>query len=74
MKRWTAQIFFGTVPFQGEAPLQIMGAVTSGTRPDRLKSPRMEDDIWNLIQKCWTSKPSERPMMVEVVKTLTLPA
>ncbi|KAF8331209.1 kinase-like domain-containing protein, partial [Amanita rubescens] len=63
-------IFFDTVPFQGEGLLQIIGAVTSGTRPDRLESPRMEDNLWNLIQKCWTSKPLERPTMREVVKTL----
>ncbi|KAF8328316.1 hypothetical protein F5887DRAFT_151059 [Amanita rubescens] len=63
-------IFFDTVPFQGAGLLQIIGAVTSGMRPDRLESPRMEDNVWNLIQKCWTSKPLERPTMGEVVKTL----
>ncbi len=70
----TAQIFFNTVPFQGKGQLQVMAAVTNGMRPDRLESPRMEDNVWNLIQKCWTSKPSERPTMGEVMKTLTLPA
>ena len=71
MKRWIAQIFFDTIPFQGEGPLQIMAAVTSGARPGRLESPGMEDNVWNLIQNCWTSKPSERPTMGEVVNTLT---
>jgi len=59
-------IFFNTV--QDSQP---PGSVAGGARPDRLRSPKMEDDTWNLIQSCWKPKHSERPTMEEIVKTLT---
>ncbi|KAF8331203.1 kinase-like domain-containing protein [Amanita rubescens] len=59
-------IFFNTVQDS-----QTPGSVASRARPDRLRSPKMEDDTWNLIQSCWKSQPSERPTMEEIAKTLT---
>ncbi|KAF8331207.1 kinase-like domain-containing protein, partial [Amanita rubescens] len=64
-------IFFDIVPFHGKNSLQIMWSVTSGDRPDRFQSPRMDDDTWNLIESCWKSRPSERPTMEEIMKRLT---
>ena len=67
-----AQTFFDTTPFNGNSDLQIMRLVMNGGRPDRLQSPQMENETWDLIQSCWNSKPSERPTMKQIVKTLTL--
>ena len=67
-----AQIFFDTAPFDGNSDLQIMRLVTNGGRPDRLQSPQMENETWDLIQSCWNAKPSERPTMRQIVRTLTL--
>jgi hypothetical protein len=67
-----AQIFFDTTPFDGNNELQIMRLVTNGRRPDRLQSPQMEDKTWDLVQSCWNPKPSERPTMEQIAKTLTL--
>jgi len=64
-------IFFDTIPFQGSNGLQVMQLVTKGVHPERLTSPRMEDNTWNLIQSCWQSKFSERPTMEQIVMTLT---
>lgn len=50
-----------------------MRYVISGTRPERLKSPRIEEKTWDLIQECWMPKPWERPTMDEIVETMTLP-
>jgi hypothetical protein len=47
-----------------------MRLVTNGGRPDRLEDPKMEDETWDLVQSCWNYKPSERPTMEEIVKTL----
>ncbi|KAF8737311.1 hypothetical protein AX14_013087 [Amanita brunnescens Koide BX004] len=65
-------IFFDAVPFQGKNLLQIMASLTRGELPERLESPRMEENTWNLIQDCWKSKPSERITMDEIVEMLRI--
>ena len=47
-----------------------MQLVTSGQRPERLNTPSMDDDAWNLIQRCWEYNPSDRPTMEEIVQIL----
>ena len=63
-------MFFDTVPFCDKYDYQIMRLLTSGGRPVRLENPRMDDDSWEIIQKCWKAKPSERPAMEQLVKTM----
>lgn len=49
---------------------QILWNVQSGARPSELNGcPRI---IWNLITRCWSKVPSERPTMVEVEKEMEL--
>jgi hypothetical protein len=62
------QIFFDTLPFQGKNDCQVMRLVTSGMRPERLESPRIGDNTWNLIESCWKSNPGERPTMEQIVR------
>ncbi|KAF8351827.1 kinase-like domain-containing protein [Amanita rubescens] len=62
-------IFFNTVPFQGKFEYQIMRLVTSGGRPLRLDSPKIENNIWHIMQSCWKNSPSARP----TVEDLALP-
>jgi serine/threonine protein kinase len=69
-----AQIFFDTVPFHGKRDFQIIRLVTKGVRPERLENPIMEEHLWNLVQRCWTSTASERPTMEEIMATLILAA
>ena len=49
-----------------------MRRVLTGARPDRLESPSMDDDTWNVIQSCWNSKPAERPAMEQIMEKMTL--
>lgn len=46
-----------------------MWLLANGVHPSRLDSPRMDDGIWNLIERCWSSDPSQRPSMEQVVTT-----
>ncbi|KAF8351797.1 kinase-like domain-containing protein, partial [Amanita rubescens] len=62
--------FFGIVPFHDKTEFQIVRLSMDGKSPDRLESPEMADETWNLIQICWKSKPSERPTMDEIVETM----
>ncbi|KAF8347159.1 kinase-like domain-containing protein [Amanita rubescens] len=63
-------IFFNTYPFQGKDEYQVLRLVARGARPDRLSDPIIEDDIWDIIQRSWLSKPSERPTIQQIVKSL----
>jgi len=62
--------FFNSAPFHDKAPIQIPLLVTGGKHPDRLDSPRMEDDTWDLIQRCWKYIPSERSTMEDMATAL----
>ncbi|KAF8343515.1 kinase-like domain-containing protein [Amanita rubescens] len=62
--------FFGSTPFHGKNEIQIFHLVAKGKRPDRLESPRMEDDTWHLIQRCWEPIPSKRSTIKDVATAL----
>ncbi|KAF8345488.1 kinase-like domain-containing protein [Amanita rubescens] len=64
--------FFDTVPFHGTNDFKIIRLLMKGKRPRRLESPRMADNTWNLIQRCWESIPSKRPTMEQIVDMLTV--
>ena len=52
--------------------LLIMRFITDGIRPDRLQSPAIEDQTWNLISNCWEANPSERPTMEHIMNILSV--
>ena len=39
-------------------------------RPQAESARPMSDDLWNLIQGCWSEQPSMRRTMEEVVRTM----
>ncbi|KAF8351784.1 kinase-like domain-containing protein, partial [Amanita rubescens] len=63
-------IFFDTIPFVDRNKHQIMRLVTAGERPERLTSPRMGDGLWNLIHRCWSANPLDRPSMTNITNEL----
>ncbi|KAF8690274.1 hypothetical protein AX14_003036 [Amanita brunnescens Koide BX004] len=67
-------IFFNTVPFQGKYEYQIMRLVTSGGRPRRLESPRMDNSTWTIIQSCWRNNPVLRPAIEDIRTQMQLTA
>ncbi|KAF8338652.1 kinase-like domain-containing protein [Amanita rubescens] len=64
------EIHYDTVPFAGRHALQIMRILTRGILPPRLDEPPLSDGAWDMIQRCWTRKPSKRPRMKDVVESL----
>lgn len=67
------QIFFDTVPFKGKSQFQIMWLLSNDECPDRLDTPRMSDDIWDLIKDCWLREASGRPTMQQINDRLACP-
>jgi len=66
--------FFDSTPFHDKTEHQIVRLVIQGKRPDRLESPRMEDDTWDLILRCWEPIPSKRSTIVDIATALGSPA
>jgi serine/threonine protein kinase len=66
------QIFFDSVPFETANNFLIMRFITDGIRPDRLESPAIDDQTWNLISNCWEANPSKRPTMEQIMNSLSV--
>ena len=66
------QIFFNSVPYEGESVYRIGWLVTNGERPQRLANPKMQDSLWELINDCWEFHASERPPMTLIVERVKL--
>ena len=47
---------------------QYMSFITKGQRP--IKKPNIPEVYWQLITKCWSESPAERPSFVEVVEIM----
>ncbi|KAF8340969.1 kinase-like domain-containing protein [Amanita rubescens] len=60
-------VFFGILPFQDKSEAQITWLVASGRHPSRLDQPRIDDGVWNLIERCWMRNSSERPTIERLI-------
>ncbi|KAG1802459.1 kinase-like domain-containing protein, partial [Suillus subaureus] len=64
----SSQIVSGDTPWKEKAQPQIIIALSNKVvhaRPDNII-----DDHWNLIQKCWSWNPADRPEATEVIGCL----
>lgn len=76
----SVQIFSGKYPFY-DIPndFQVAVAVQQGKRPARPSfnmslTNSLTDQVWSLIETCWTKEPSKRPTASQIAKQLrTLP-
>jgi hypothetical protein len=63
----TLQIYTGVPPFIGYVnDLQVVMAVTAGTRPNRPTDCKIYDELWKLAARCWVADQEARPNMQEV--------
>jgi len=70
------EIFSGELPFH-EMPrdYSVILAVMQGKRPrrqshDLCRIRGLNNDMWNLIELCWTDRPSDRPAASRIVELL----
>jgi len=70
------EIFSGNLPFYDvKNEFQVILAMTKGIRPSRPSHERcwirgLNNEIWALIEDCWTGEPSERPFASQIVERL----
>jgi hypothetical protein len=69
-------MFSGQKPFHDIAnEYQVIVAIQGGNRPphplhDLSRTRGLNNDVWHLIETCWTAEPSERPTATQIVEQL----
>ncbi|KZV84491.1 kinase-like protein [Exidia glandulosa HHB12029] len=62
--------------YENKIPLSYMDqidagiAIEDGVRPARPTTVSADDEMWDLMQKCWRQKPQSRPKMTKVAQLL----
>ena len=64
------KVFTGAVPFNNLRSDTAMIEIIEGERPLRPTDPALTDDVWVLMQGCWTKEPRSRPVMRKVLQDL----
>jgi hypothetical protein len=65
------QVLTGELPFRHYRDQELAYYVTLGARPElpaNAKDIGISDSLWELMQKCWDGKITQRPRIKEVVK------
>lgn len=61
------EILTGSIPFSGiRNDAKVVIAIMTGDRPKRQDCPPVRPDIWNMLERCWTADPKQRPLMATV--------
>ncbi|KDQ58880.1 hypothetical protein JAAARDRAFT_175539 [Jaapia argillacea MUCL 33604] len=74
LELWTGQKPFHDIVNE----VTVIRKVARGERPDRPSSTDehtgqpMPDELWNLIEKCWSPEPRDRPTMGEVIQEMKI--
>ena len=67
------EVLTGTVPFPRYNNLVVMRKIIEGEHPERPKGPEavwFMDDLWAVLERCWSRKPKQRPTVGDVLKCL----
>ena len=67
------EVLSGQVPFSRCDVFAVVAKVSRGERPGRPQGTEgkwFTDDIWRMLERCWTSKPDDRPRIRDVFRCL----
>ena len=67
------EVLSGQIPFYQYANWVIPGRVVAGRRPERprgVEGTWFTDDVWDVLERCWTSQPGNRPNIKDVLRCL----
>jgi len=67
------QVFTGAVPFTDCSSVTAVVTIIQGGRPPRPTYPTFTDNLWILMQRCWSHDPHLRPEVSEVLRVLLTP-
>jgi hypothetical protein len=69
-------MFSGEIPFyEDPSDMRVILGLIGGLRPirpkdDSCKIRGLTDEVWNLIETCWTQDPTQRPTATQLVEHL----
>ena len=69
------EVLTGKVPFSGCSHLLAVRKISEGEHPGRPKGPEavwFTDDLWRMLEQCWSRKPKERPDVEGVLECLEI--
>jgi hypothetical protein len=62
------------IPFYRHTDYAVVGKVAKGERPERPQGPEgvvgLKTDVWEVLGRCWTPLPRDRPSIEDVLKRL----
>jgi len=67
------EVLSGQVPFQGDRDFVVVKRVLEGERPGRPRGAErvwFTDDLWGMLEQCWSSEPDDRPTVEDVLGNL----
>ena len=67
------EVLSGEAPFRVYSNPIVIQKVMEGERPGRPqgeKGPRFTDDLWEMLERCWSPQPKDRPTIDAVLKLL----
>lgn len=64
------EVTSGRLPFYKCRNEQVLARIMDNKRPNRPRHAVMSDEIWELIQACWSTEPVKRPGLDEVIRRL----
>ncbi|KIM74466.1 hypothetical protein PILCRDRAFT_32124, partial [Piloderma croceum F 1598] len=58
------EVFTGAIPFSHiKSDASVIMFILSGGRPKQERCPQINDEIWEMLEKCWDVVPQRRPSM-----------
>lgn len=71
-------MFSGEIPFyEDPSDMRVILGLIQGMRParpmdDSSRTRGLTDDVWHIIETCWTQDPAQRPTAEELVESLRI--
>jgi serine/threonine protein kinase len=62
------EIVSGNLPFHNQGNIAVLVSVLDGERPPR--GVRFTKSLWEMLERCWTSQPTDRPSIGDVLQCL----
>ena len=70
----STKTFTGSAPFDLHLSITVALAILQGERPSRPPHHDLTDNLWEVMQHCWSQEAGSRPDMQEVLRVLRSPS
>ena len=64
------EVLSGRAPYGQFKEFIVMRMVLEGTHPERLETLWFTDDLWRILEQCWSQQPEDRPTIEAVLEYL----